>query len=357
MQTLIRIALLADIIIVIVVGAMVCQGATAYNAPEVDDMTMHRFNAPRSLAEVVGQDRYQLATLTEKVDGIIRRGVVTRVRPTGEGFEYTFPDGVDAVYLVDVEIYNPGAQPVTLQGIESAIPVRPGHGVRVLIPGGDVTRGPIVMGRLTPAEPDRFAVNQINSTVAGEPPSVRGQYLSIGASSRLWGVRALASPHVFGKDSVKLVTTLPETPTGTDRYPESITVHGVIVVELESANPPTRSFTFSFPYSAVMYSERETVGGVNMLVYVGTIDETIPFDFNETLLDPADLTMDNPDDPFDVTISLVWETIDQTRRVNGNEYTNIRDWLRNNPPAGPVPNPVEFEIMTLSFTELGIGTH
>ena len=217
------------VLLAVLAVALGCAGTT-----EADDMTMRKFPAARNLAEVVGQDRYLMANLAERLDGTIRRGVVSRVRPTGAGFEYTFPEGVDAVYLVDVEIYNPGARPVELQGIESAIPVRPGQGVRVLIPGGDITRGPIVMGRLTPAASEVVRPSATGTT----------EYPAIGAN-RVW----IADIRVF---NFRIDTDLSAPPNTPERYyPDTITWATNIVLSIEKADGGT--FRILLPFHILLH--------------------------------------------------------------------------------------------------------
>lgn len=329
LRPLIGITLLAFLIVVITIAAMECQGITT---TEANDMTTHKFPAARNLAEVVGQDRYTMAQLSERLGGIIRRGVVSRVRPTGEGFEYTFPEGVDAVYLVDVEIYNPGARPVTLEGIESAIPVRPGQGVRVLIPGGDVTRGPIVMGRLTPHEADIVGFNRFGPTVG-----TVGQYPTIGWT-RTWVVDVRV-------EEITLATTFAPPPTTPElHYPESVTARGDIEVSIATGDDTAH--TIVLPIGGALYMQ-SAGGSVNYAAtrwqqqYVVEIDEVADLLANN-------LTKEMPVDVRSVGVSLAGPGV-----INQSGYRGNQDLETVSETAA---DSYDYFLLSITMSELGVGT-
>ena len=287
-------------------------------------MTMHKFPNARTLPEVVGQDRYHIARLSERLDGIIRRGVVTRVRPTGAGFEYTFPAGVDAVYLVDVEIYNPGARPIELQGIESALPVRPGHGVRVLIPGGDVTRGPIVIGRLTPAQADSVLLTHAS-----------GMYPSIG-----WARTWIADVRV---DAIQLPTNFVPPPNTPERhYPEAVTWTVNVEIDIPTADGDT--YTIRLPVEATLYPFAS--GGT--VTYTGAVQTQRLIEIDDVAdLGSVDLTREMPVDNRQVSVDMVSVGIVAQAWFRGN---SILEQLIGNTSAATYGG------ISITLSELGVGT-
>lgn len=312
-------------------------------------MVLHRWNSrPANLAEAGARTNYNLERLAEQTRGMIVRGVVTAVRPTGAGMEFKLPldENGDAVpvYLVDVTVGNPSGMPVVIRGIESTIPLRPGQGVRLAIPPATVEQA-IVAGRVTPPMQEILDWEVVNPIA---PLNLAGLYPVIGAV-REWTVIVTMEPAGQAPD-ITLNTSHPLSGTlGAGVYPESIHVAGRIIINIEGEDGALN--VSEVPFGVVMYQHE---GGVPTLQYDAEVRAAGVIDIAETVLPAPDAVLTAENSPVMRNASLV-VVVDTIRQADVRSTTSGGPAIVLTQIAGGTPT-ISTGTVLLMWAETGIGT-
>lgn len=272
---------------------------------------------------------------TYRVDG---NGQIIGTTISDGGDGYTYPPQVYpqnqvrplTSYVVDVEIYTPAADPILLTDVESTIPLRPGQGVWVNIPSGDVLQGVYVSGRLTPSVQEVVTMRVRTNIQADDRTRGTGIYPVIGFP-RVWEVTAVTAPLPMAPYSVIVRAT----PIGADyltylTYPPSVTLRGDLRIYIQDLEVGRLPWVF-VGHLGILFDEPVYLGDivVNGTVTVpegAILDHIVAVDELDRAFPVAWLAMDFEMVPGELSANRHWQFADSDTIRDNTLFRNYSDW-------------------------------